>query len=101
LSYSGECCSPGFHPVTADRPLTDPEGVDLSVAAALEAVDQSLSADSRSGTRALRAGREIRPMLDEGCGPAAPGGIDLCMILGAGWSFHLGGITLYLKRAGH
>jgi hypothetical protein len=24
----------------------------------------------------------------------------LCMILGAGWPFHLGGITPYLDRAG-
>jgi hypothetical protein len=26
--------------------------------------------------------------------------IDLCMILGAGWPFHLGGITPYLDREG-
>jgi 3-hydroxyacyl-CoA dehydrogenase/enoyl-CoA hydratase/carnithine racemase len=26
--------------------------------------------------------------------------IDLCMLLGAGWPFHLGGITPYLDRAG-
>ncbi|MFG6191217.1 3-hydroxyacyl-CoA dehydrogenase NAD-binding domain-containing protein [Nonomuraea sp. JJY05] len=43
--------------------------------------------------------REIRIMLDEGV-VAAPQDIDLCMILGAGWPFHLGGITPYLDRAG-
>jgi 3-hydroxyacyl-CoA dehydrogenase/enoyl-CoA hydratase/carnithine racemase len=31
---------------------------------------------------------------------AAPMDIDLCLILGAGWPFHLGGITPYLDRAG-
>ncbi|MFG3436272.1 3-hydroxyacyl-CoA dehydrogenase NAD-binding domain-containing protein [Nonomuraea sp. NPDC047897] len=42
---------------------------------------------------------EIRIMLDEGVVAAAQD-IDLCMILGAGWPFHLGGITPYLDRAG-
>ena len=26
--------------------------------------------------------------------------VDLCLILGAGWPFHLGGITPYLDREG-
>jgi hypothetical protein len=26
--------------------------------------------------------------------------IDLCMLLGAGWPFHLGGITPYLDHSG-
>ncbi|HEX4829780.1 MAG TPA: 3-hydroxyacyl-CoA dehydrogenase NAD-binding domain-containing protein [Trebonia sp.] len=43
--------------------------------------------------------QEIRLMLDEGV-VAAAGDIDLCMILGAGWPFHLGGITPYLDRVG-
>ena len=30
-----------------------------------------------------------------------PQQIDLCMILGAGWGFHLGGITPYLDRTGY
>ena len=42
---------------------------------------------------------EIRLMLDEGVASAVED-IDLCMILGAGWPFHLGGITPYLDRAG-
>ena len=50
--------------------------------------------------RALEAlAEEIRLMLDESV-VAAPEDIDLCMILGAGWPFHLGGITPYLDRAG-
>jgi len=50
--------------------------------------------------RALEAlAEEIRLMLDEGV-VAAPEDIDLCMILGAGWPFHLGGITPYLDRTG-
>jgi 3-hydroxyacyl-CoA dehydrogenase/enoyl-CoA hydratase/carnithine racemase len=43
--------------------------------------------------------QEIRIMLDEGV-VGAPEDIDLCMILGAGWPFHLGGITPYLDRTG-
>lgn len=50
--------------------------------------------------RALRAlAEEIRLMLDEGVVAAAQD-IDLCMILGAGWPFHTGGITPYLDREG-
>ncbi len=43
--------------------------------------------------------QEIKIMLDEGVAAAAED-IDLCMILGAGWPFHLGGITPYLDRTG-
>jgi 3-hydroxyacyl-CoA dehydrogenase/enoyl-CoA hydratase/carnithine racemase len=43
--------------------------------------------------------QEIAIMLDEGV-VAAPEDIDLCLILGAGWPFHLGGITPYLDRTG-
>lgn len=42
---------------------------------------------------------EIARMLDEGVVAAAED-IDLCLILGAGWPFHLGGITPYLDRVG-
>ncbi|GAB3877397.1 3-hydroxyacyl-CoA dehydrogenase NAD-binding domain-containing protein [Kibdelosporangium lantanae] len=42
---------------------------------------------------------EIRRMLDEGVVAEAQD-IDLCLILGAGWPFWLGGITPYLDRAG-
>jgi len=50
--------------------------------------------------RALEAlAEEIRLMLDEGVVAEAQD-IDLCMILGAGWPFWLGGITPYLDRSG-
>ncbi|RRO14804.1 3-hydroxyacyl-CoA dehydrogenase [Saccharopolyspora rhizosphaerae] len=50
--------------------------------------------------RALNAlAEEIRLMLDEGVVAEAQD-IDLCMLLGAGWPFWLGGITPYLDRAG-
>ena len=42
---------------------------------------------------------EIGLMLAEGV-VAAPMDIDLCLILGAGWPLHLGGITPYLDREG-
>ncbi|MGB6574730.1 MAG: 3-hydroxyacyl-CoA dehydrogenase, partial [Trebonia sp.] len=51
-------------------------------------------------SRALEGlAQEVRIMLDEGV-VASPEDIDLCMILGAGWPFHLGGITPYLDRTG-
>ena len=50
--------------------------------------------------RALAAiAEEVRIMLDEGV-VAEPQDIDLCLILGAGWPFWLGGITPYLDRSG-
>ncbi|MEC3980276.1 3-hydroxyacyl-CoA dehydrogenase NAD-binding domain-containing protein [Amycolatopsis sp. H20-H5] len=50
--------------------------------------------------RALAAiAEEIRIMLDEGVVAEAQD-IDLCLILGAGWPFWLGGITPYLDRSG-
>jgi hypothetical protein len=48
----------------------------------------------------LRAlGEEIGLMLDERV-VNSPADIDLCMVLGAGWPFWLGGITPYLDRSG-
>lgn len=42
---------------------------------------------------------EIHRMLEDGV-VAAPEDIDLCMILGAGWPFQMGGATPYLDRVG-
>ncbi len=42
---------------------------------------------------------EIGRMLDEGV-VSAPEDIDLCLILGAGWPFQMGGATPYLDRSG-
>ena len=50
--------------------------------------------------RALRAlAEEARMMLDEGV-VSTPAEIDLCMLMGAGWPMHLGGILPYLDREG-
>ncbi|KII00398.1 3-hydroxyacyl-CoA dehydrogenase [Streptomonospora alba] len=58
------------------------------------------SSEEEIRQRALEAmAREIRIMLDEGV-VAEPADIDLCLITGAGWPFHLGGITPYLDRSG-
>src|SRR5215472_17055458 len=73
--------------------------VDDSVAALLAGGDRPSTAEEVR-ERALEAlAEEIRLMLDEGI-VAGPEDIDLCMILGAGWPFHLGGITPYLDRSG-
>ncbi|HLK75990.1 MAG TPA: 3-hydroxyacyl-CoA dehydrogenase NAD-binding domain-containing protein, partial [Streptosporangiaceae bacterium] len=73
--------------------------VDPSVAAILSGGDRP-STPEQVRERALAAlAEEIRLMLDEGV-VAAPEDIDLCLILGAGWPFHLGGITPYLDRGG-
>ncbi|MBT2211355.1 3-hydroxyacyl-CoA dehydrogenase NAD-binding domain-containing protein [Actinomadura sp. NEAU-AAG7] len=61
-----------------DRPSTEEQVLDRALAALAD---------------------EIRLMLDEEV-VAAPEDIDLCMLLGAGWPFHLGGITPYLDRTG-
>ena len=68
----------------------------------LEGID---AGDAPSTAEELRAAaeralaEEIRLMLDEGV-VQAPQDIDLCMLLGAGWPFWLGGITAHLDRTG-
>ncbi|MDQ0618371.1 3-hydroxyacyl-CoA dehydrogenase NAD-binding domain-containing protein [Arthrobacter globiformis] len=47
----------------------------------------------------LALAEEIRLLLSEGV-VDAPEDVDLCMITGAGWPLHLGGITPYLDRTG-
>ncbi|MEV0610492.1 3-hydroxyacyl-CoA dehydrogenase NAD-binding domain-containing protein [Polymorphospora rubra] len=86
--------------VESGRPLTDRDGeIDPEVAALFEVGSAPLTAEEVR-QRALDAlAREIRLMLDEGV-VAQPQDIDLCMILGAGWPFHLGGVTPYLDRTG-
>jgi 3-hydroxyacyl-CoA dehydrogenase/enoyl-CoA hydratase/carnithine racemase len=42
---------------------------------------------------------EVHRMLEDGV-VGAPEDIDLCLILGAGWPFHMGGVTPYLDRVG-
>ena len=72
----------------------DPEAVEIFSGGTNPSTEQEIL------NRALDAlALEIRLMLEEGV-VQAPEDIDLCMILGAGWPFHLGGITPYLKRTG-
>ena len=76
------------------KPQVDPE-----VAALWQPGSTPLTAEELR-TRAEEAlAQEIRLMLDEGVVAEAQD-IDLCLILGAGWPFWLGGITPYLDRAG-
>ena len=86
--------------VESDRAIYGPDlSVDKAVAALLAGGDRPSTA-GQVRERVLEAlAEEIRLMLDEGV-VAAPEDIDLCMILGAGWPFHLGGITPYLDRSG-
>jgi 3-hydroxyacyl-CoA dehydrogenase len=87
--------------VEAGKPglLTADGEVDPEVAALLQVGDGPLTAEEVR-VRALEAlAQEIRLMLDEGVVAQAQD-IDLCMILGAGWPFHLGGVTPYLDRTG-
>ena len=68
--------------------------------AALSTLGDRPSSRDEVRARALDAlAQEIGLMLAEGV-VAAPMDVDLCLILGAGWPFHLGGITPYLDRAG-
>jgi 3-hydroxyacyl-CoA dehydrogenase/enoyl-CoA hydratase/carnithine racemase len=86
--------------VAAGKPLTDRDGVvDPSVAAVLSVGDAPLTAEEVRDRALSALAEEVRLMLDEGV-VAQRQDIDLCMILGAGWPFHLGGITPYLERAG-
>ncbi|MBB5958316.1 3-hydroxyacyl-CoA dehydrogenase/enoyl-CoA hydratase/carnithine racemase [Saccharothrix tamanrassetensis] len=79
---------------SAGRQTVDPE-----VQALWQFGDQPLTGEEVKA-RALEAlAEEIRLMLDEGVVAEAQD-IDLCMILGAGWPFWLGGITPYLDRSG-
>jgi 3-hydroxyacyl-CoA dehydrogenase/enoyl-CoA hydratase/carnithine racemase len=73
----------------------DPEAVALFTGGSSPSTAEQLR------RRVLEAlAEEIHIMLDEGV-VTAPQDIDLCMILGAGWPFHLGGITPYLDRNGY
>jgi 3-hydroxyacyl-CoA dehydrogenase/enoyl-CoA hydratase/carnithine racemase len=83
----------------AGVPLIVDDQINPEVTAMMPGGDAPLSGDEVRN-RALDAlAREIRLMLDEGVVAQAQD-IDLCLILGAGWPFHLGGIVPYLDRAG-
>ncbi|MDI6103264.1 3-hydroxyacyl-CoA dehydrogenase NAD-binding domain-containing protein [Actinoplanes sp. NEAU-A12] len=80
-------------PVMVDKEI-NPEVVKL-----LEVGDSPLTADQVRQKALDGLAEEIRIMLDEGVVAEAQD-IDLCMILGAGYPFHLGGVTPYLDRSG-
>jgi len=85
----------GFWAWNADGDQT----VDPQVAALLKVGDIASSAEEVRLRTLDALADEARRMLDEGV-VAAPEDIDLCMLLGAGWPFWLGGITPYLDRTG-
>ncbi|MGC4869918.1 3-hydroxyacyl-CoA dehydrogenase NAD-binding domain-containing protein [Micromonospora sp. DT53] len=81
------------------RPIVVDDQVDEEVAKLLVVGDQPLTAEQVRQNALDALAQEIRLMLDEGVVAEAQD-IDLCMILGAGWPFHLGGVTPYLDRTG-
>ncbi|MFC8190705.1 3-hydroxyacyl-CoA dehydrogenase NAD-binding domain-containing protein [Cellulomonas sp. NPDC057328] len=106
--------SPGLEKLVADgtsvvRPAPA-KGLPKRVDPAVQAVFDAARETPAQGTPHDEAGVldavltaltvEIGHMLDEGV-VATPQQVDLCMILGAGWGFHLGGITPYLDRTGY
>ncbi|MEH6373476.1 3-hydroxyacyl-CoA dehydrogenase NAD-binding domain-containing protein [Streptomyces sp. KLMMK] len=84
----------GFYVYDSGKPELDPE------VAALLVQGDSVLTEEQVRARVLEAvAQEIGLMLDEGVVAEAQD-IDLCLITGAGWPFHLGGITPYLDRSG-
>ena len=86
-------------------PANDASGRSSAVADDLTANVANMDAPGVNGLRLVavanrrRLERTLRIMLDEGVVAEAQD-IDLCLILGAGWPFWLGGITPYLDREG-
>lgn len=85
--------------VDAGKPLLVDDEINPEVAGILELGEAPLTADEVRQKALDALAEEIRIMLDEGVVAEAQD-IDLCMILGAGYPFHLGGITPYLDRSG-
>jgi 3-hydroxyacyl-CoA dehydrogenase len=84
----------GFYVHDSGEPRLDPEVAEL-----LKQGDTVLT-EQQVRDRVLDAvAQEIGLMLAEGVVAEAQD-IDLCLITGAGWPFHLGGVTPYLDREG-
>ncbi|MEV6372052.1 3-hydroxyacyl-CoA dehydrogenase NAD-binding domain-containing protein [Micromonospora musae] len=81
------------------QPIVVDDEVNPEVAKLLVVGDAPLTAEQVRQNALDALAQEIRLMLDEGVVAEAQD-IDLCMILGAGWPFHLGGVTPYLDRTG-
>jgi 3-hydroxyacyl-CoA dehydrogenase/enoyl-CoA hydratase/carnithine racemase len=67
--------------------------------AGIDAGDSPLTAEQLRDNAERALAEEIGLMLDEGVVQAVQD-IDLCMLLGAGWPFWLGGISAHLDRTG-
>ncbi|WP_329489979.1 3-hydroxyacyl-CoA dehydrogenase NAD-binding domain-containing protein [Kitasatospora sp. NBC_01246] len=84
----------GFYTWVDGKQVLDPEVLELLT------FGDTVLTEEQVLNRALEAvAQEIGLMLEEGVVAEAQD-IDLCMITGAGWPFHLGGITPYLDREG-
>ncbi|MFI9642323.1 3-hydroxyacyl-CoA dehydrogenase NAD-binding domain-containing protein [Micromonospora sp. NPDC051925] len=81
------------------QPIVVDDRINDNVARLLVVGDQPLTGEQVRQNALDALAQEIRLMLDEGVVAEAQD-IDLCMILGAGWPFHLGGVTPYLDRTG-
>ncbi|HEY5515055.1 MAG TPA: 3-hydroxyacyl-CoA dehydrogenase NAD-binding domain-containing protein [Pengzhenrongella sp.] len=102
--------SPGLDRLQREgRRVTDePDGhgseqsVDPAIQEVFGEADGPTALDGAGVLDAVLAGltEEIGLMLEEGVVGSADQ-IDLCMILGAGWPLHLGGISPYLDRTGY
>ncbi|MEV4741426.1 3-hydroxyacyl-CoA dehydrogenase NAD-binding domain-containing protein [Streptomyces sp. NPDC049555] len=84
----------GFYVYDSGKPELDPE-----VAALLQQGDVVLTEEQVRDRVMDAVAEEIGLMLQEGVVAEAQD-IDLCLITGAGWPFHLGGVTPYLDREG-
>ncbi|AXO33940.1 3-hydroxyacyl-CoA dehydrogenase NAD-binding domain-containing protein [Micromonospora chalcea] len=81
------------------QPIVVDDQINDEVAKLLVVGDEPLTGEQVRQNALDALAQEIRLMLDEGVVAEAQD-IDLCMILGAGWPFHLGGVTPYLDRTG-
>ncbi len=101
--------SPGLERLAAEgrRVVPEPDGtgaeadVDPTIQDVFGDPGRPGSLDQQGVLDAVLGGltQEIGLMLDEGV-VEGPEQIDLCMVLGAGWPLHLGGICPYLDRTG-
>ena len=85
--------------VDAGLPLMVDDEINPEVVKLIDGGSAPLTAEDVRRKALDALAEEIRLMLDEGVVAEAQD-IDLCMILGAGWPFHLGGVTPYLDRSG-
>ncbi|MCU1431828.1 MAG: 3-hydroxyacyl-CoA dehydrogenase, partial [Actinotalea sp.] len=102
--------SPGLEKLAADNrrvvPMPDGSGAEHAVDPAIQEVfgepGGAGALDEAGVLGAVLSGLtdEVALMLEEEV-VGSPEQIDLCMILGAGWPLHLGGITPHLDRTGH